>query len=342
MRVTPILALILLLITSSARAELKPGDPAPTLKVGSFVKGGPVDAFEPGKVYILNFWSTWSQPSADMVTYLTDLHEKYSSRGVTVIGISVAEKDPAQPDVKEYVEFMAGDMNYIVATDDRSDGGRGVMSGAYMRASGQTGVPMSFIIDQKGRIAWIGNGDHEPALKAILAGKFDIEKDLERQRRLKEIEDALDPLLKDTNWMEYIPRITEYIKQNPDLASELMLWKFSVQLHAMRDTKTAYVTADEVTKMNDPTLMNAVAWMIATELGYERPDLDLALRVAQKAVELDKYTDPQIIDTLARIHFDRGETGKAIEFETMAVEKSVGRLRAELQKVLDRYKAAAK
>lgn len=39
--------------------DLKPGDPAPALKIDKWVKGQPVEAFEKGKVYVVEFWATW-------------------------------------------------------------------------------------------------------------------------------------------------------------------------------------------------------------------------------------------------------------------------------------------
>ena len=37
---------------------LKIGDPAPPLKVEKWLKGGPLERFEKGKVYVLEFWAT--------------------------------------------------------------------------------------------------------------------------------------------------------------------------------------------------------------------------------------------------------------------------------------------
>src|SRR5205809_672183 len=39
---------------------LKVGDPAPPLKVTKWLQGAEVKQFEPGKVYVVEFWATWS------------------------------------------------------------------------------------------------------------------------------------------------------------------------------------------------------------------------------------------------------------------------------------------
>ena len=99
-----------------ARAEAQPlsvGDPAPKLAVKSFVKGETVSEFEPGKNYVVEFWSTWCGPCRASIPHLTELQKKHS--GVTFIGVSVFEKD--QSKVKPFVEEMGDKMAYRVAID---------------------------------------------------------------------------------------------------------------------------------------------------------------------------------------------------------------------------------
>src|SRR5947208_1155637 len=38
------------------------GDRAPGLSVSKWLKGEPVTQFQPGKVYVVEFWATWRQP----------------------------------------------------------------------------------------------------------------------------------------------------------------------------------------------------------------------------------------------------------------------------------------
>ena len=39
--------------------SLNIGDPAPPLRVRGWIKGTPVQRFEKGQVYVLEFWATW-------------------------------------------------------------------------------------------------------------------------------------------------------------------------------------------------------------------------------------------------------------------------------------------
>ena len=35
------------------------GDEAPAVDIGHWLKGAEVEKFEPGKIYVLEFWATW-------------------------------------------------------------------------------------------------------------------------------------------------------------------------------------------------------------------------------------------------------------------------------------------
>ena len=57
--------LSVLILSSSSQASAQTfgvGDPAPRLRLAHFVKGKPLSAFEPGKTYVVEFWTTWCGP----------------------------------------------------------------------------------------------------------------------------------------------------------------------------------------------------------------------------------------------------------------------------------------
>ncbi len=128
-------------------ATLKVGDTAPKLEVAEWVKGDEVK-FEPGKVYVVEFWATWCPPCRKSIPHLTELQEKYKDRQVTIIGVTMEESGTVKP----FVEKQAEKMVYTVAID-----AEGKTSKAYMDAVGARGIPHAFVIDKEGKLAWHGH-----------------------------------------------------------------------------------------------------------------------------------------------------------------------------------------
>lgn len=341
-----LVSLVLILsifLTTSAKAELKLGDPAPPIKVSKFIKGTPLNSFEPGKVYVMEFWATWCGPCIAAIPHITELQEKYREQGVTVMGTSVWERDAEQSKVVPFVKEQGDRMNYIVAMDDRTDGGPGAMATTWLEAAGQNGIPASFIVDQKGRVVWIGHPmELEPVLKEVLAGTFDAEKHASQANELKQLQHDFMEAAQAGDWDKLITLCDQGAEKYPELASQMIMSKFQIQLTQKKDTTAAYATAEEIVNGDDAMNINGVAWIIATAPNVEPRNLDLALRASEKAVELSKWSDPTMIDTLARVHFVKGDIDKAIELETKAVEMASGSLKDELQTALDEFKSARK
>src|SRR4051812_9940352 len=78
-------------ILSTPAATLNEGDPAPKLTVSKWVQGEPVKAFQPGTVYLVEFWATWWTPSHEAMAHVNHLHHKYQDKGLVVIGQNVKE-----------------------------------------------------------------------------------------------------------------------------------------------------------------------------------------------------------------------------------------------------------
>ena len=56
------------------------GDPAPPLGPGRWLKGEPVSAFEPGKVYVVEFWATWCGPCIAAIPHISDLQKQHAPK----------------------------------------------------------------------------------------------------------------------------------------------------------------------------------------------------------------------------------------------------------------------
>ena len=93
------------------------GDPAPKLGEMDWLRGDPVGEFQPGNVYVLDFWTTWCGPCIEGMPYLSQLQKKYADRGVRIVGVSMKDHMNRLPIVRKFVERHERIMGYSVAHD---------------------------------------------------------------------------------------------------------------------------------------------------------------------------------------------------------------------------------
>jgi membrane associated rhomboid family serine protease len=73
-----------------------------------------------------------------------------------------------------------------------------------------------------------------------------------------------------------------------------------------------------------PARYNDLAWRIATEAEPDREQLEVALQLAQRAVRETERLDPDLLDTLAEVHFALGERDLALGTIDEAIALSPG------------------
>jgi thiol-disulfide isomerase/thioredoxin len=322
---------------------LKIGDPAPPLKIEKWLKGGPVEKLEKGKVYVLEFWATWCGPCIASMPHLSALQKQYEGKAV-VIGVDVAEDkeytDETRSKVEKFVKDQGDRMAYTVAYDGKSK----AMDTAYMDAAGQNGIPTVFVIDQTGTIAWIGHPMWlDLPLEEVVAAKWDLKTGPAQITKAQERLVAVGEKMR-TDPKEAMAAWESFERDYPIAARTMTDTKFLVYLVG-GDYEKAYKIAGELVDRaiadKDAYQLNAVAWAIVDPEGdVKKKDLDLALRAATKADELTKHENSAILDTLARVYFLKGDVDKAIDLETKAVAQAPEAEKTELRSTLDEYKAA--
>jgi cytochrome c biogenesis protein CcmG, thiol:disulfide interchange protein DsbE len=98
-----------------------------------------------GKVVLLNFWATWCAPCRDEIPRFRAWQLQNGERGLQVVGISM--DDEGAPVRTFYREYR---LNYPVLMGDES---LGELYG------GVFGLPVTFLIDRKGRIRYQHQGE---------------------------------------------------------------------------------------------------------------------------------------------------------------------------------------
>ena len=115
-----------------------------------------------GRLVLVNFWATWCPPCLHEMPDFQSLHERYESRGLSVLGINIQE-DPAK--VRRYVERLGVRYPNLLDPD-----------GEISKAYGIVGTPSTFLIGRDGRPValavgerkWDGPAAHQ-LIEALLA-----------------------------------------------------------------------------------------------------------------------------------------------------------------------------
>ncbi len=336
-------------------ATLKPGSPAPIPQIEHWVKGKAPEFFAPGTVYVVEFWATWCGPCRASMPHLTELQKEHPE--IVIVGVSDEPLEKVEPFINS--EAWAEKTGYRITTDpDRS------VHTDYMKAAGQNGIPTAFIVGKDGVIEWIGHPmQMDEPLKQVIAGTFDREAAAkaaaeEAQRRAEErkamqelraeqtkLAAAMEKGLSGGGWADYISIMDAIIAKAPGrLALSLSVQKFKTLVGPADQPKEGYAFGETLLPKlaSSAEALNDVAWFVVDDGDVKTRDLDFAMKAATAADDAADHKNGAILDTLARVYWDKGERAKAIDLQSKAVELAKGSdMESDMAETLARYKEAA-
>lgn len=146
-RIVPgILALIILAFSlnyseSAEKTGLKVGDLPPNI-VSKDINGENFDLRKmKNKVVLIDFWATWCGPCRKALPEMKELHEKYASKGLEIVGISAdRNKETLENFIKK--EEMGWRQIFEGGSSDQPS----------YNKYGVNGIPHVFLIGKKGKI----------------------------------------------------------------------------------------------------------------------------------------------------------------------------------------------
>lgn len=327
------------------------GDKAPALDVGEYISLGkerfkPVTKFQPGKVYVVEFWATWCGPCIAMMPHMAELQEKYIDQGLQFVSISDETREDidklmqkeapnATGEDKTYADITS---HYTVGTD--TDGS---VQKDYMEATRQNGIPTAFIVGKDGRLEWVGHpGEIEEPLEAVLQGKWDrdaFKVEFDDKQRIKDLDEDIQQVANKLKAKEInaefvaavLPVIEKYEREIKSEAVQQDLQGTKLNLLLTGDTLSDKTTALFASIMKNekvsPVFKHNMAWK-AYELSMEsdkinKPLLQAAVDAIPGMIEnLSEGSRPTVLDTLAHLQHRLGDNKAALATAEQAYKLS--------------------
>ena len=306
-------------VSATKRPALEPGMTAPPVKLASVLQGAPFNGiFEKGRVYVIEFWATWCEPCQISMPRVSRLQTMY---GDSLQVISVTAEDRST--VAEFLRRNTNDnkngntVSDLLKQSIALDSNR-ITNTNYMKAAGQHGnLPCAFIVNREGNVAWIGNSQEvDGPLSQIIDGSFDIE----QSTAIFQAKHDVNSVIAQGDLDSALVLLAELSESYPN---NKQLWMMQLELLLNMGREVDYnETAELVVAANpqDFVLLNNIAWTIATVHAEDNRDLDLAMKAAISASEATNHSNSMILDTLARVHYEKADFSQAVEWQRVAVK----------------------
>ncbi|MFQ3457967.1 TlpA disulfide reductase family protein [Bradyrhizobium sp. UFLA01-814] len=328
---------------------LRMESPAPPIKVQSWLRGQHLKKFQPGKMYIVEFWATWCGPCVEAMPHLVQLQEQYRDRGLGVIGVAASESAPTADEARTKLEAWLTEkfpkLNYRIAFDYS-----GEMNKLWMEPSFSVGIPTSFVVDRDGQIAFIGHPTRlDDVLPKVLDGIWrtsdeakaaDTNRIDEGQRIAREVAvikpifAKLQPAMKAKDWKAAFSAVEEGLGLMPN---QLVFRRLHVHLllHKMRDIRTGLPAMGQL--IRDAIDQRSQEWMTIAISELFDPTIDtshlpraerfamgrdLSEHILALNFPQDGYYKLQAYEAVAQYFYESGNKERAIELVELALKSA--------------------
>jgi thiol-disulfide isomerase/thioredoxin len=323
------------------------GDPAPPLRVQEWIKGSPVQKFEKGRIYVLEFWATWCKPCIAAMPHLSAIARQYKDQ-VTAIGVDIYESHvrpvKSNQKVKAFVDSMGNRMDFTVAIEDSN-----FTVADWIKATQEenNGIPKTFVVNAEGKLAWIGHPSKlDEVLDKIMNNTWDAHEALIRRnenKRLAILDDSLkfelmrftrnDFNINDTDKPDSVLlMINEIVRNEPNLkyAPSITSNTFSALLktdpHAAYEYgKTAIVTPSYDGEPPYDIIISLIDWY-SDKLKLTAEIYELGAAAYQTEIDQIPHPElanmPKLYNNMAAMYWRAKNKVKAIDAMQKAIEAS--------------------
>lgn len=315
------------------------GDAAPPLTVTKWLNG-PETKIEAGKVYVLEFWATWCGPCIAAMPHLAEVRDEFKDKGLVVVAVTTKDGNGNDAEsVAKFVKDTGAKFGFTFAYCDAD-----ATDKAYMQASGQEGIPCSFVVGKDGKIAFIGHPmELDDVLPKVIDGTWKGQADADAIR--KSAEQLGEIFAKaETDITAALTSLAAFEKANPLKAKQDMFQvsKVAMLMQGKKFDDAKALTEPLLKKLIEKKNGNLVAnlrniWA-AKDLNPEKKNIEIAVTAANGVLAIDGET-PQALYGAAETYLAAGDKPKAVSLLEKALAAAANdRQKAFFEKKLAEYK----
>ncbi|MEP1779183.1 redoxin family protein [Reichenbachiella sp.] len=300
--------------------RLKPGDLPPAMRVEKWYNGSPVERFEKGTVYVVEFFASWCQPCRKSIPHLNKLQQEFKE-DLVVIAVAASESEPNTAKLDKLLHAKKEVLTYRVAytSDEKTfkDWNWGARN---------TGLPWAFIVNEKGELAWFGQpfqSRFEPVLRSVLNDTYipeniteSNEEDYEARRVLWEVQENFWNAVGDNDWPATLSLGEQLYVSGDQLFYYEMAQLFQIRYERLGKKKESITYAEKLVSgpLNGiPEGLGLIAEVIERDSLAAEESNALALNIAEETNRLTYYENSELLSLLGRLYAKTVQRSKARE-----------------------------
>lgn len=323
---------------------IQPGARVAFPQLDTFVKGDARTSFEPGTLYVFDFFETTCSHCKEYAPLVTRLAREFGAKGVEFIAITPEEPEKvrawlAQPGKLDEVP-------YSVASDADRSAMATLQGGTYRSFN-----PRFFVV-RDGVVQWFGHPKlAEAPLAAMVAGAWDPESvraEMVTESLVARAKNYLDAAARECDasgdWTPMFAALDSVRAAIPERAGQYDAQRFVILIGLAGRPDEGYEYGRRIAKEHaqDMVTQRSLARAVLQSPYAKRRDLDFGMECALAADALAKGEDARAADTVALAWFSKGDRAKAVEHGERAVRlEKDPKQRVQYEQALRKYRTAA-